>query len=206
MDHIDNKGKNQNSLPGIQITPYIRYGSLPLNTKIVRKSKGKTSQGKAKEDIVHLYTDRKFYSPPDPYMKQYWKCGWCNKFEGVVERPEAIDHLNHCSFYQENLAHIQNLKKKKKKIKTTEETTTVNEETTTTITTKTKTNSTIESTQSITPAQDSLKEKSKNLESTTDITATTTKEKVYFCKQCNQEIVITTPADILRHRKQCQKS
>jgi len=202
----ENKNKKKN-LPGLLITPYLRYGSLPLNAKVVKRSKSKNKNNN-KESTVHLFGDRKFYSPPDPYMKQYWKCGWCNKFEGVLERPEAIEHLNHCSFYQENLIHIQQLKKKKKHG-------TAITATTTTITMSNPTNSTnptnpikeketaIEA--SMDHHNDSTLSNNKHLSSKeSSSSSTTTNEKVYFCKKCNQEIIIKTPADILRHRKNCQ--
>jgi len=190
----DTQNNKEHSLLGIQVTPYLRYGSLPLNARVVQKSRSK--KGKGREDTVHLYADRKFYSPPDPYLKQYWKCGWCNAFDGVLERPEAIAHLNQCPYYQENLAHIKRLRKKNNKEKKND---------------------------SSTKEDDDKEEKRMEVENTTTEPDTNTKantntspssskltpvagEKIYFCSSCQQEILIRTPADILRHRKTCTKS
>ncbi|OUM61209.1 hypothetical protein PIROE2DRAFT_12836, partial [Piromyces sp. E2] len=208
------KNSNNNkdhSLPGIQVTPYLRYGSLPLNARVVRKSRSK--KGKGKEDTVHLYTDRKFYSPPDPYLKQYWKCGWCNAFDGVLERPEAIAHLNQCPYYQENLAHIQNLRQKKKAKNNDKN----NDDKKKHLSTSPSPSPTKE-TEGNKRDQRARKETEMNVDDdttkTTSAVAKTnssstpapTREKVYFCSNCQQEIIIRTPADILRHRKTCSKS
>ncbi|KAG4100829.1 P-loop containing nucleoside triphosphate hydrolase protein [Neocallimastix lanati (nom. inval.)] len=214
------EGKNKkNTLPGLPITPYIRYGSLPLNAKIVKPSKGKNGKNKEKSATVHLFQERKFYSPPDPYIKQYWKCGWCNKYDGVLERAEAIEHLNHCSYYQENLVYIQQLKKKKKKnLSSSSSASAAAAATTTAMITDTKemekedTNEQDSSPSTITKKKDELSS-SKEISSTStaastnaNTTTATSKEKIYFCKNCNEEIIIHTPADILRHRKSCTSS
>ncbi|ORX45022.1 P-loop containing nucleoside triphosphate hydrolase protein [Piromyces finnis] len=200
---INTSSSNQpSSLPGIQITPYLRYGSLPLNVQVIQKSKRKMVGNK--ESTVHNYSNRKFYSPPDPYLKQYWKCGWCNDFDGVLERSEAIAHLKQCSYYQENLAYIKNLgKKAKKKFDKGASTTTTTE--------KEKLgeneNRKMEDDNDVKMTSNSDDHKSsliaQPLSSTT--TTSTDEEKKYFCSNCQQSIVIRTPADILRHRKVCSK-
>ncbi|KAI9022397.1 P-loop containing nucleoside triphosphate hydrolase protein [Hyaloraphidium curvatum] len=61
--------------PGIPVTPFLRYGSLP-------------ALGSAN-----------FYSLPPPNMAAYYRCGYCGGFEGVVTREQVDEHLGACVEY-----------------------------------------------------------------------------------------------------------
>src|SRR4051794_19993108 len=66
--------REEGTKPGFQVTPFIRYSSIPS-------------------------TSSALYPPPAPHTKSFWKCSWCNEFEGVMSSEDMDDHLKECKSY-----------------------------------------------------------------------------------------------------------
>ncbi|KAJ3327687.1 DEAH (Asp-Glu-Ala-His) box polypeptide 34, partial [Gonapodya sp. JEL0774] len=67
-------GRDSGTKPGFQVTPYIRYSSLPSTSSTI-------------------------YPPPAPMMRSFWKCAWCQDFEGAITAEEMDSHLVECKEY-----------------------------------------------------------------------------------------------------------
>ncbi|KXS09241.1 hypothetical protein M427DRAFT_49751 [Gonapodya prolifera JEL478] len=66
--------RNEGTKPGFQVTPYIRYSSIPSTSSAI-------------------------YPPPAPLMRSFWKCAWCANFEGAITAEEMDEHLSGCKDY-----------------------------------------------------------------------------------------------------------